>query len=209
MGEVFSQVLKKRAQAIYHRIKVARHQMLDGFIYVHITKTGGTSIREAFNLPHEHKPAYRIIEDIGRKRWDHKYTFSVVRNPWDKVVSTFTFRKRIGHGILKEKEISFQEWVRLTFGEMRPEYYDSEWMFMPQTNWLTDSDGIIAVDYICRFENLQDDFRKVCDHLGKKVFLPHLNKSRRESYRGYYDDASKKLVDDWFVKDIENFNYRF
>jgi len=53
---------------------------------VHIPKTGGASIAKAFGLQDTHKSAvYRRALDP--EAWDCAFTFSIVRNPWERVVS--------------------------------------------------------------------------------------------------------------------------
>ena len=80
---------------------------------------------------------------------------------------------------------------------------------MPQWNWITDKDGTVLVDFIGRFENLQQDFNTVCLQIGKRVILPHRNKSKRSDYRTYYHDASIEIIGQWFKDDIEPFGYAF
>ena len=69
----------------------------------------------------------------------------------------------------------------------------------------------ISVDYICRFENLEEDFRFVAkNHLKLKFeVFPHLLKTDRKPYERYYDNRTRKMVKEFFRDDIENFNYSF
>ena len=82
-------------------------------------------------------------------------------------------------------------------------------MFMPQLDWITDEAGKVLVDFVGRFENLAEDFAQVCERLDRDAELPHLKKSQRTSYRDYYDEKTKAIVQDWFARDIEHFAYRF
>ena len=70
------------------------------FIFVHINKTGGTSIKSAFKIqPYDkflklntvHKCASEYIKTLGRPKWDGLFSFTVVRNPWDRFVSGWKY----------------------------------------------------------------------------------------------------------------------
>ena len=66
------------------------------------------------------------------------------------------------------------------------------------------------MDFIGKFENLQEDFNKVCDKIGvKRERLPHRKKSIRKPYRDYYNSNTKKIVENLYGEDIEHFGYRF
>lgn len=71
-----------------------------------------------------------------------------------------------------------------------------------------------------KFENLQEDFNRVCERIGMPVTrLPHVNKSKpgntgRQhrcvgSYMEYYDTEAKEFVAELYKQDIEAFDYQF
>jgi len=180
------------------------------FIFIHINKSGGSSIETALGIPFAHKTAQQYRNQIGEKRWQRVFTFTIVRNPWDKVVSHYHYRVMTNQTGLGEATIPFDEWVQLAYGDNDPRYYNNPRMFMPQTDWITDESGRILVDFVGKFENLQDDFNTICQHIGKSgVPLPHLKKSRRKSYKDYYSSESREIVANWFATDIETFKYTF
>jgi hypothetical protein len=178
--------------------------------FVHINKTGGSSIERALNLRFKHKTALEIIAKVGRPQWDQAYTFAAIRNPWDRVVSHYHYRAQTNQTNLGTDAISFAEWVQLTYGSQDPRYYDIPMAFMPQINWITDREGQLLVKFICRFERLDADFKNVCAHLNRVAApLPRLKASSHGPYRDYYDSATAKIVADWFHKDIQSFGYQF
>jgi hypothetical protein len=67
----------------------------------------------------------------------------------------------------------------------------------------------MLVEYIGRFEELQQSFDEICGRLQVSAQLGHAKPSGRSSYRDYYDDASRELVAEHFAADLESFNYRF
>lgn len=198
--------LFKKIKLYVHSIK---HNITDDFVFIHINKTGGSSIEKALDIPFEHKTALEKISEIGKKNWDKKFTFCVVRNPWDKVVSHYHYRIKTNQTNLKNNPVDFKEWVKLTYGSQDPIYYDKPKMFMSQTNWIIDEDSKIIIDEIIRFENLSGDFTTVAKKLGKNTSLPHTKKSKHKNYKEYYDEQTMEIISTWFKDDIENFNYSF
>jgi len=149
------------------------------------------------------------MKDRYADDWDKMFKFSFVRNPWDKVVSHYHYRIKTNQTNLGTSLISFKEWVTKSYGNQDSFYYDNVKMFMPQTDWISDSEGNIMVDFVGRFEHINADFKIVCQRLKIQGDLPHLNVSSHQHYSHYYDDETKLIIKDWFQKDIENFNYSF
>jgi hypothetical protein len=180
------------------------------YVFIHINKCGGGAIEAALGLPWLHMTAAECIGVLGRERWDSLFSFSFVRNPWDKVVSHYHHRVKTNQTGLGENPLEFNDWVRLSYGENDPRYYDKPVMFMPQQDWLTDVQGNQAVRYIGRFESLQRDFDEVCTllGLGRKV-LPSVRKSVRSSYQSYYNPQTREIIAGWFEKDIKAYGYSF
>ena len=180
------------------------------YTFIHINKTGGTSIEKALNAPLIHKTAMEFRNEIGHDRWNKRFSFAIVRNPWDRAVSQYHYRVMINKTSLKNRKLPFNEWIIRTFREKSPEYVDEKIMFMTQTEWVSNQDGEIIVDLIGRFESLQPDWEKICRRLNKPVVpLPHVKKSSRGDYRTLYNDKSIEIIDSYFRCDIENFGYTF
>ena len=204
--------LNKLVHKLLHMKPVPlRHGKNGPFIFVHINKTAGTSIGRAIGLPvKDHLMATEIIERIGTQAWDEAYKFTVVRNPWDKVVSHYEYRRKKDKTGIATNGVSFASWVRRTYGEDKdPVLYNNPRSFQPQVDWLKDSDGQVSVDYIIRFESINEGFEHVRQAIGLDAELPHLNASPRARYHTYYDDESRAIVANWFREDIEAFGYQF
>jgi hypothetical protein len=68
----------------------------------------------------------------------------------------------------------------------------------------------LPMDFMGKFENLQEDFNFVCDSLGiNRQELPIKNKSNRKHYIEYYDDETRETVGAHYAEDIERFGYQF
>jgi len=186
-----------------------RYRYFDNFIFIHINKTGGSSVASALKLPFEHLTAVEKMAMVGSRRWEKCLTFTIVRNPWDKVVSQYHYRLKTNQTDMADIPIPFSEWVQRAFAEQDPLYYNFPKMFMTQTEWIADADGRILVDEIVRFEKLDEGFARVMKKLGKDVTLPHLRKSKHDHYRDYYDTETAAIIHHYFKKDIDNFGYTF
>ena len=180
------------------------------FVFIHINKTAGTSIND--NIKMYAKPHYtvkEVQEKIGLD-WFHAFTFTVVRNPYDRVVSQYVYRKKYNFENIRTNNISFDEWVKFTYKEKRPEFRkDRRKFFSTQKEWLLNKMGKIDIDYIIRFENLNEDYKVVQEKIGIKKKLQHYNKTERKPYKNYYSAESKKIIEDYFKDDFEEFNYKY
>lgn len=169
-------------------------------VFVHIPKTGGTSIERFFNN-HQHESVKHYTMAQYMEQYDvcdQYYKFTVVRNPWDQLVSWWRWRRT---------RMSFTQWVH-DLGTVPP----GNSHLQPG---LTHFDYIkigekMAVDYVCQFENLVDDFNNVCSKLNiTNNTLPHVNKTKHAHYSTYYDDKTRDLVADVYNREIKHFGYEF
>jgi hypothetical protein len=208
------------------------------FLFVHIAKTGGTSIRaalererwkDAYRLPRflcsrlsaltghrlgakfpRHAKAIAAKEMLPRELFDELFKFAFVRNPWDLQVSSYHhIRRERPH--LMEHIRDFPSFLRWKLDPERPYHYIIDTSIELQSDYLRDLGGKIIVDFIGRYENLQADFDRVCARLGiPSRPLPHRRQAKdRSDYRRYYDTATAELVATHFKLDIEVLGYSF
>ena len=178
------------------------------FVFVHINKTGGTSVSRALGLRRRHRTARELQLEYG-ELWTKKFRFSIVRNPWDRVVSHYHYRVKTNESGLADEQLAFRDWVILAYQENNPKYCDKPKQFGAQWNWLIDESGNCIVDYIMRFENLEEDFNALCRRINRRASLPHLNSSDHADYRSYFDDETKEIIAGRFKVDLEKFGYEF
>jgi hypothetical protein len=195
------------------------------FIFVHIQKTAGTALRAALNVdikdPHKHFLARELRELHGPSTWNSCFKFGFVRNPWDRLVSWWSFldsmRAQAGrHGApnkftryVLERAGSFSEFITHCTDEI-VDADGRKCIFRNQIDYLTDDRGALIVDFVGRFERLQEDFDKVCERLDRPSSeLPHVNSSRHGDYVGYYTRELADMVERRYAHDIKQFGYRF
>lgn len=199
-------VLRYRARRWYAAFWT-RH--LADVAFVHINKTGGSSIEKALGIPFQHLTALELRDRMGPERFRRLFSFAFVRNPWAKVASHYRYRVKTNQTELGRQPIPFPEWVRRAYGDHEPTFYDQPRMFMPQTDWIVDEAGEVLVDFVGRFERLEEDFGEVCRRLGRTAELPHLKASGGRDYRAMYDDEAAAVVAERFAPDLERWGYTF
>jgi len=208
------------------------------FLFIHIAKTGGTSVRAARTWPRwrdpyqlaqfmcsrisaltghrigakfpRHAKAIAAKEMLPRELYQELFKFAFVRNPWDLQVSSY-------HHILRERPhqmggfqdfASFMDWK---FDPARPYNYIIDTSLELQSDYVVDLHGELIVDFIGRYETLVEDYHKVCERVGLSPRpLPHRRRADdRDDYRRYYSDELADQVAAHFGADIERFGYRF
>ena len=195
-------------------------------IFVHIPKTAGKSINRLFGMEwQKHKDLLRYAKELGPQVFANYFKFAIVRNPWDRMLSDYNFQKkkncRASEKLFAVDECGharrFREWVQAAFSD--PFHYEPRrWgadvspgihRWSPQVDWIS-LNGNIAVDRVLRLESLQEDFEDVRRVLGGRLGkLPCRNWKFHLHYSHYYDEATKRLVGDYYAKDIEAFGYRY
>jgi hypothetical protein len=178
-------------------------------------------------LAHLKASEYVTCGFVPPEQFDACFKFSFVRNPWDRIISEYKFRKHFW-------EFDFKSYLFKHFPEK--DGTDFYVHIIPQYNFLFDAKGQCLVNFIGRFENLQVDFNKVCRELAiQEIIVPHKNNSlsnrprilnlkkftrwtknlRKQRantfahYTEYYDDEAIEFVRDKYRKDIEVFKYEF
>ncbi len=184
------------------------------FIFIHVYKVAGTSMHKALlkylspsdllkTLPFPtHIKARDIKDSFSAPVYHNFFTFAFVRNPWDWQVSLYEYMlgdtKHYQHNLVKWMN-NFEEYVNWRVNQNKH----------LQKDFVTSDEGDVIVDFIGRFENVENDFKHVCEVIGIKEELPHLNRSRRGNYKDYYNEKTKNLIYEYHKEDIEFFGYYF
>ena len=173
-------------------------------------------------LTHLSAAEYVQCGHITQQEFSGLYKFSFVRNPWARLVSEYRYRNFLTHK-------NFKDFVLNKLPA--PGWDDKYRHIMPQTQMLYDCDGKLLVDFVGKFEHLQQDFDKVCKQLGlEESTLSHVNSSDKKSrelrrkfrnfiyrnnesqlrkYVDFYDSETRQFVGNLYKDDIENFAYGF
>ena len=66
------------------------------------------------------------------------------------------------------------------------------------------------IDFVGRFETLQEDFNTVCDKINiPQSVLNHKMTTEHIHYTDEYNEKAKKKIARLFASDIKQFNYKF
>ena len=147
---------------------------------------------------YEHMPAWRVRTYVGEDIWRSYYKFTFERNPWDRQVSWYRYKTK---SKAAERKPSFEAFNR-----------DRKRAFVENWDLYTVDDSLI-VDFVGRYESLEDDFARVLAAIGLagRVELPVTNVSpgKTGSYRDHYTPETRDLVARWYAPEIRHFGYTF
>ena len=172
------------------------------------------------------------IKGIKNKEYKTYKKITFVRNPFDKLLSEYFWRiQRYGKNKIDFKYFLMEEAIprKNKINTYIKNFYKDEKIissmdihYMEQYKFLINNNNL-DVDSIGKFEDFEIDFKKLFNkkllnykinkskvdyfyYLSKK-FLPKFIKKRL--YRKFYDNDSRKLVEEEYKKDLDLFNYNF
>ena len=190
------------------------------FIYVHIPKTGGTTIEQVLGGDTSGKLRGHIsLKDVKKRLDDYNecISFTTVRNPWDLYVSNYHYlrQKNVNdpdfareYPILNQN--SFSNFIKFIYDNRNDLVFvndgDNTLKWQQMLEW--GYDGEKYVDYFIKVEELSE---KKLREVGLDIKYTHTktNISKHNHYSTYYDDVTKEIVRDMHKDDIEYFNYKF
>lgn len=191
-------------------------------VFMHVPKTAGSSVRKfaienkiviiGHNLRDEN---YESLFSYKTRR-KTSFSFAFVRNPWDRLVSSYFYLQKGGRNAEDRldrdklfKDDSLSDFRLFVKNGLIKKKFLQQIHFKEQYLWFYNG-GNCLVDKIYKFEKLQEAINDICTLNNYTQYeLPHTNTSNHSHYTEYYDDETRKLVSDIYEKDIELFNYSF
>ena len=189
------------------------------YIFIHIPKCAGNSIQDALGYPRKTRPMKfnnKIIHQghisLNELEKTHgkqsQFTFAFVRNTWDRVLSLYSHYTQKAPEQYKEwREFGFEKWV---LEELEKLHSCSRWGSKPfttsQYQWIAP-----GVDFVGRFEYIEEDFQKVCEKLDIEATLGYQTRTKttHKPYQSVYTNEMIDVVATVFAKDVEYFGHEF
>ncbi len=212
-----------------------------GFIFIHIPKNAGSAITrylsqfsdeedmvigvtpkgEEFSTQSrnlglsKHASCAEIQRFLGPEKWCHYLKFVVVRNPYSRAYSIYTFLKK-----------KFREWknaeIMDTFQSfddfVKSDFFQSsgpDRIFHPQSFWLPPTeDALYSPLYIGRQENLNDDFSELTELIGLPPLDPlnglelvNASSDSVEWHSATDSPTIKEIIQKKYSQDFKRFGY--
>lgn len=200
--------------------------------FIRPPKVAGTSVSDTLGLKLFERPE-EIPEKLGWVDFSHMhvpalkaagwlpadynpFTFTFVRNPYDRAVSLYFYMKnykmiRPDGTKVSRLEASIKTFLDFCRVLEKREYYPvglynnkKRSIFNPQWAWLKDNN----LDFMGRYETLQQDFNTLCDRLGvEPKELPIIRATAHEPYATYYCPESRAIIQDVYQDDFNHLGY--
>lgn len=188
------------------------------FLFIHIPKTGGTSafswLSNNFNIQEHSHERLENLYDLHKD----KFKFSIIRNPYQRALSFYKnslrmykdpwFNQFIDNQGVNAVESGFEDFLDYIYynniiiynkGENIPiDFKSSQFSYITVNNK-------IAVDKIIRLENIHKDWKEIQKRFNIFNDFPHLNKGVDIDYK--FSNKSKKIIQEIYKEDFDNFNY--
>ncbi|SMX33372.1 sulfotransferase family 2 domain-containing protein [Octadecabacter ascidiaceicola] len=207
-----------------------------GYIFVHIPKTGGTAMALALedrakaddimigDTPKAIKRRGKVkgVRTAGRL-WKHStladaeglitrdemealFTFTLVRNPWDRMVSYYHWLKTQDFDHPAVALAKLHEFSRFLNDPLTRSTFSNN----PYESYMKDGAGRMHADLYIRLEYLAEDMVPLAEHLGFTPEIPVANQSARaRDWRGYYTESDAELLGALCESDIKAHGYSF
>ena len=174
---------------------------MNDFIFVHIPKTGGTSILSKIDqrswikyAPFGHDPLFVLEKN---NNLSDVFSFCVVRNPYRRIFSYFNHFKK-----MNDIDCSFNDF--LYFIKSNQHFDKTPMIVYPQSFYVYNNQGEIGIDKIYRYEQFEEieiDFKVKFEKL-------NVGNYTKEDYQLVYENQENvDLVKELFYVDFVNFQY--
>ncbi len=153
-----------------------------------------------------HMPAELIRSRLEPGIWETYFKFCPIRNPFDKVVSEFFFRRTSrrelkAHGVRPWTSVEFENWL------------ESSGPTLDRDNYMIE--GAFAMDAVIRHESLAVDLERICTRLALPWKPDQLGRFKSDfrppgvQLAALYSSRARAIVEQAFGFELQHFDYSF
>ncbi|MYE81219.1 MAG: sulfotransferase family protein [Gammaproteobacteria bacterium] len=129
------------------------------------------------------------------------FKFACVRNPYERFVSACAMLNRRNPGYAGNE----RAFMKRALGVRR---FRERALVRPQADMLVDERGALGMDFVGRYETLQQSFDEACRRLGIAApSLSHGNATEHGPWMDYYDDDLLRVVTEFYRRDFDALAY--
>jgi chondroitin 4-sulfotransferase 11 len=167
------------------------------FVFIHIPKCAGSSVKSWYKEVFNNKVLILNHAPVKNFAINDFFKWTIVRNPFDRFISFYTFRGQI---LKKRQKTSETYYNELLDWEKGIEYWTDKWfdifwfddrnnnymlgpidntfkLSTPQVEWLTYKDQLY-INHIIKLENLEHDFKPIKEMVNTNIDLETKNRSK-------------------------------
>jgi len=183
-------------------------------IFIHIPKTAGTSLVQSIygDVSAEGHRNIEFYKNIFSNELPNFFKFCFVRNPYDRLYSSYKFLQKGGMNKNDAKSFDthlkqYADFEDFVLNGLTKALLKEIIHFIPQTHFICNGKGLVLVDFIGKFENLKQDIGKLEKKLDLEIILPHLNSNKKENYLSIYTDEMLEKVKEFYENDFKILGY--
>ena len=185
-------------------------------IFIHIPKTAGVSLVKSIfgHVTLEGHRSVSFYKQVFGTRYSDFFTFTIVRNPWERLYSAYKFLEKGGMNTHDKNAFEahlsiYKNFECFILNGLNKKIIWEIMHFIPQYDFVCDNNGKIIVDYVGKFENLKKSVDEINDILNSNFELEHHNKTNKKDYKDIYTTEMIEKVHHIYQKDIDIFEYSF
>lgn len=198
-------------------------------IFIHIPKCAGTSIESVLGMhgavetvgiePYlnqkmddkvlfgkgaQHYSLKKLQDTMPQDKYKSYFKFTFVRNPWERFISHVAWMGGKWH----KKEMLTKNEVNEAVRSLMTNKKTNEHL-ASQVSYIYDNKGQSEIDFIGRFEEIDEHWKRLKTILNIDENLPSRMSSEHKHYSYYLTDSQAEIVGNYYSEDISKFKYKF
>jgi len=203
-----------------------------GLWFIDIPRTSSSSVRvelgKRFGFPYgkrlasgpaqdsffgDHRTAYEMKLILGPKRWGTIHSFTLVRDPIDRMASIYNYQRQYHSGpddAMPTDINEYIDWRRDRFPE--PPFFPGPAFYLNQLNYLLDPHGVSLVSEVIKFEERADALSKLArkfdiEHLGATQAMKSDPQSSTSQARSAISPENLAFLQHCFAREMNYLGY--